>query len=177
MNKPWALTRGLLLVPLVGASDSMAGALGVWLAWALIVVAQDAAMGSVRHRLSAYQRVLACAVLAATLAACTGFVLQAWAPEPFRVSSLYLGWIALSGVVLEQQDALVERRLSARLRLAGLFGLWMLGLGALRELIASALPLAALAPGGFILLGLLLAARQAWTAASPHSPTKDTPRP
>ncbi|MDO7897168.1 Rnf-Nqr domain containing protein [Pseudomonas citrulli] len=176
MNKPWALTRGLLLVPLIGATASLTGALGTALAWALVTMVHGAAMDTVRHRLTAHQGLLACVVLAATLTACAGLFLKAWVPEPYRVSDLYLGWIALSCVVLERQDTFIGRRLLARLGLAGLFGLWMLGLGAARELIGRGLPLASLAPGGFILLGLLLAARQAWTAARPHSPTKDTPR-
>ncbi|MBT2340398.1 MULTISPECIES: Rnf-Nqr domain containing protein [Pseudomonas] len=174
MNKPWALTRGLLLVPLIGASDSLAGALGLWLAWVVISFAHGAAMGGVRPRLTAAQRLLASIVLAATLTACAGFALQAWALELYR--PLYVGWIALSCVALEQDGGFVESHLPGHLRLAGLFGLWLIGLGVARELIGSGLPLALLAPGGFILLGLLLAARQAWTAAKKPLPTEETPR-
>ncbi|KKA09186.1 NADH:quinone oxidoreductase [Pseudomonas ogarae] len=177
MNKPWGLTHGLLLVPLIGASDSLVGALGLWLAWALVLFSHGLAMGLVRQRLTACQRLLASIVLAATLATCTGLVVQAWALELYRPLSLYVGWIALSCVALEQEGFFVESRWPERLRLAGLFGLLMISLGAVRGLIGSGLPLALLAPGGFILLGLLLAARQAWTAARPHSSAEETPRP
>jgi len=81
-----------------------------------------------------------------------------------------------------------------RLRLCGLFGALMAGLGVLRELIGNGtfgshlpwltgtaqadwqgwvltadggLHLATLVPGGFILLGLLIAAHQAWTRSTP----------
>lgn len=177
MNKPWGLTHGLLLVPLVGASDSLMGALALWLAWALIFFCQGLAMGLVRQRLTPWQRLLAAIVLAATLTTCTGFVVQAWALELYRPLNLYLGWIALSCVALEHAGFFVEARWPGRLRLAGVFGLLMISLGTLRELIGSGLPLAPLAPGGFILLGLLLAARQAWTAAKSPSTTEETPRP
>ncbi len=177
MNKPWGLTHGLLLVPLVGASDSLMGALVLWLAWALILFCQGLAMGLVRQRLTAGQRLLAAIVLAATLTTCTGLIIQAWTLEPYRSLSLYLGWIALSCVALEHAGFFVEARWPGRLRLAGVFGLLMISLGTLRELIDSGLPLASLAPGGFILLGLLLAARQAWTAAKSPSTTEETPRP
>ncbi|WP_411385453.1 Rnf-Nqr domain containing protein [Pseudomonas sp. MPB03] len=177
MNKPWGLTRGLLLVPLVGASHSLVDALALWLAWALILSCQGLAMGLVRQRLTSGQRLLAAIVLATTLTTCTGLVIQAWALELYQPLSLYMGWIALSCVALEHGGFFVESRLLVRLRLVGGFGLLMLSLGAIRELIGSGLPLALLAPGGFILLGLLLAARQAWTAANPPSTLEETPRP
>lgn len=176
MNKPWGLTRGLLLVPLVGASHSLVDALALWLAWALILSCQGLAMGLVRQRLTSGQRLLAAIVLATTLTTCTGLVIQAWALELYQ-PLMYMGWIALSCVALEHGGFFVESRLLVRLRLVGGFGLLMLSLGAIRELIGSGLPLALLAPGGFILLGLLLAARQAWTAAKPPSTLEETPRP
>ncbi len=177
MNKPLLLTRGLLLVPLVGASDSLANALSLWLAWVLISAGHGLAMGLVRSHLTAPQRLLASIVLAATLTACAGLVAQAWMLEMYQPLSLYIGWIALSCVALEHDDIFVGSRLPEHLRLAGVFGLLMIGLGALRELIGNAISLALLAPGGFILLGLLLAAHQAWTGASPPSTIEETPRP
>jgi len=177
MSKPWVLTQGLLLVPLVGASDSFAGALGLWLAWTLVILGHGSVMGLLRPRLTTYQRLLASVVLAATLATCAGFAVQAAALEMFQPLSLYFGWIALSCVVLEHEGFFAESSPPARLRLVGLFGLWMTGLGALRELIGSDIPMILLAPGGFILLGLLLAAHQAWTAVTPHSIVEEKPRP
>lgn len=175
MNK--GLTHGLLLVPLVGASDSLVNALGLSLAWALISLVHGLAMGLLRSHLAAYQRLLASVVLAATLTACTGLAAQAWVLELYRPLSLYLGWIALSCVALEHEGIFVESRLPGRLKLMGLFSMLMIGLGTLRELIGDGIPLALLAPGGFILLGLLLAACQAWTSAKSHSTIEETPRP
>ncbi|WP_422776272.1 Rnf-Nqr domain containing protein [Pseudomonas mediterranea] len=176
MNRP-SLTHGLLLVPLVGASHSLVNALGLWMAWTLISGSHGLAMGLLRPRLSAYQRLLASVVLAATLTACASLAAQAWWLEGYRPLSLYIGWIALSCVALEHDRSFTEPCLSGYLTLTGLFGLLMLGLGALRELIGNGTPLALLAPGGFLLLGLLLAAYQAWMPAKTQSTLEETPRP
>lgn len=168
------LARGLLLVPLIGASHALKSALGLWLAWTLISIAHGLAITPLRPRLTIWQRRLASVVLAATLTACASLAAQAWAPAAYQPSSLYIGWIALSCVVLEHDHVFVESRLPGHARLAGLFGLLMVGLGALRELIGHGTPLAQLAPGGFLLLGLLLAALE--SAKSPLSP-KEMPRP
>lgn len=176
MNKQ-SLTRGLLLVPLVGASNSLVNALGLWVAWTLISGGHGWAMGLVRPRLSAYQRLLSSVVLAATLTACASLAAQAWWLEGYRSLNLYIGWIALSCVALEHDSSFIEPRLPGYLKLTGLFGLLMIGLGTLRELIGNGTPLALLAPGGFLLLGLLLGAYQAWMPAKTQSTLEETPRP
>ncbi|KGU85086.1 Rnf-Nqr domain containing protein [Pseudomonas mediterranea] len=176
MNKQ-SLTHGLLLVPLVGASSSLVNALGLWVAWMLISGGHGLAMGLLRPRLSAYQRLLTSIVLAATLTACASLVAQAWWLEWYRPLSLYVGWIALSCVAQEHDSSFIEPRLPGYLMLTGLFGLLMLCMGALRELIGKGTPLALIAPGGFLLLGLLLAAYQAWMPAKTQSSLEETPRP
>ncbi|WP_434578188.1 NADH:quinone oxidoreductase [Pseudomonas sp. Z5-35] len=176
MNKPAAWTRGLVLVPLVGASDSLINSLLLWCAWVLISFTHGGTMILLRQRLTANQRLLASVVLAATLTACAGLVAQAWLLERHAALSLYIGWIAVSCVALEHAT-IVEPRMAAHLRLAGQFGLLIITLGALRELIGRGVPLALLAPGGFILLGLLLAAYQACKTIKAPSPQEEPPRP
>ncbi|MCL6703449.1 Rnf-Nqr domain containing protein [Pseudomonas sp. T1.Ur] len=176
MIKPASWPRGLVLVPLVGASDSLVNALALWIAWVLISLAHGSAMTFLRTRLAACQQLLASIVLAATMTACADLLAQAWLLERHGALSLYIGWVALSCVTLERLTV-VEPRLLAHLRLAGQFGLLITSLGALREMIGTSVPLALLAPGGFILLGLLLAAYQAWTGIKPRSTLEETPRP
>ena len=176
MIKPASWPRGLVLVPLVGASDSLVNALALWVAWVLISLAHGAAMTFLRTRLTACQQLLASIVLAATMTACADLLAQAWMLERHDALSLYPGWIALSCVTLERL-IVVETRMLAHLRLAGQFGLLIISLGALREMIGASVPLALLVPGGFILLGLLLAAYQAWTSTPPRSPLEEKPRP
>jgi len=176
MIKPASWPRGLILVPLVGASDSLLNALALWLAWALISFAHGSAMTLLRTRLAACQQLLASIVLAATMTACADLLAQAWMLDRHDALSFYIGWIALSCVALESLTV-VEHRMLAHLRLAGQFGLLITSLGALREMIGAGVPLALLAPGGFILLGLLLAAYQAWTCTPHRSPLEEKPRP
>ncbi|MFW9267429.1 Rnf-Nqr domain containing protein [Pseudomonas sp. NR3] len=171
---PWS--RGLVLVPLVGASDSLVNALVLWLAWVLISLAHGSTLALLGPRLTDRQRLIASCVVAAAMTACADLLVQAWMLERHGALSMYTAWIALSCVTLEQ-TAVVERRWLAHLRLAAQFGLLIVSLGALRELIGRGVPMALLAPGGFILLGLLLAAYQAWTGTNPRSTQEETPRP
>lgn len=176
MNDSPSWPRALVLVPVVGASDSLVNALILWLAWVVISFAHGSAMALLRRRLTACQQLLASIAVAAAMTACTDLLAQAWILERHGPLAVYIGWIALSCVALEHA-ATIERRMTVHLRLAGQFGLLIIILGALRELIGRGVPLALLAPGGFILLGLLLAAYQAWIGTETRSTLEETPRP
>jgi electron transport complex protein RnfE len=168
--------RGLVLVPLVGASGSLVNALILWLAWVLISFAHGLTMALLRPRLTDRHGLIASSLVAAAMTACADLLAQAWILERQDALSVYIGWIALSCVALEHV-AVGERRLTVHFRLVGQFGLLAISLGTLRELIGSGVPLALLAPGGFILLGLLLAAYQAWIGNKTRSTLKETSRP
>ena len=161
MNKSSTLQNSLMLTPLIGATDAWANALGLWLMFVVVTSVYGLVMGVLRPRLVPSTRVLACVVLAATLTACAELGAQVWSLQWPQRAGIYAGLIALQCVVLEHNGFFQESRLD-RLRLCGWFGALMLGLGLLRGFIVdSGLHLATLAPGGFILLGLLIAARQA----------------
>jgi len=118
-------------------------------------------MGVLRPRLEPSTRLLASVVLAATLTACAELGAQVWSLQWHLHAGVYAGLIALQCFVLEHNGFFQESRRD-RLRLCAGFGAMMVGLGLLRGFIGdSGLHLATLAPGGFILLGLLIAARQA----------------
>jgi electron transport complex protein RnfE len=92
---------------------------------------------------------------------------QVWSLQWHQHSGLYAGLIALQCVVLEH-TGFFQSAWRERLRLCVLFGALMVGLGLLRELLGDAgVRLATLASGGFILLGLLIAAWQAWPRPTP----------
>ena len=167
MTKPQALQNSLMLAPLIGATTSWAAALGLWLMFIVVVSAYGAGMWALRSRLVPIARLLACLLLSATLTSCAQMAAQLWSLQWHQPVALYAGLIALQCVVLEYNDFFQSPRLD-RLRLCALFGALMVGLGLLRELIGNdGLHLATLAPGGFILLGALIAARQAWTRSTP----------
>jgi electron transport complex protein RnfE len=193
MTQSSTLQNSLMLTLLIGATDTLVTALGLWLMFMVVISAFGVSMGVVRSRLMPSTHVLAGVLLAATLTSCVELAVQAWSLPWHQHLGFYAGLIALQCVVLEHsgffQDAWRDR-----LRLCGLFGALMLGLGLLRELIGAGtlgshlswlvgatqaewpgwvltadggLRLATLAPGGFILLGLLIAAWQAWRQPTP----------
>lgn len=189
MSKPLSLPGLLMLTPLIGATDAWVKALGLALASTLLVGAFGAGMGLLRPHLQSRQQWLASLLLAATLGSWLWLAVQAWSYELHQQLSLYLGLLPLQCVILEQAGFFQHRD---RLRLAAGFCGALVLVGALRELLGTGalgshlgwlaglpgdgagwvllpqggLRLLTLAPGGFILLGLLLAAKQAWTASS-----------
>ncbi|MGE1176641.1 Rnf-Nqr domain containing protein [Pseudomonas sp. BW7P1] len=187
MNTSATLSNSMMLVLLIGATDSVAGSLGTLLLFTVAVSAYGLCMTALRSRLSGESLLPVSLVLAATLASCAEILLQSASLQWHQSISLYSGLIGLQCVVLEH-NGFFRLPISERLRLCGLFAALMTVLGVLRELIgqgsighhlserwqglilfADGLHFATLAPGAFILLGLLLAARQAWTRpASPE---------
>ena len=193
MTQSSTLQNSLMLTLLIGATDTLVTALGLWLMFIVVISAFGVSMGVLRSRLVPTTHLLAGVLLAATLTSCAELAMQVWALPWHQHLGFYVGLIALQCVVLEHsgffQDAWRDR-----LRLCGLFGALMVGMGLLRELIGSAtlgshlswlagvtqadsqgwvltadggLRLATLAPGGFILLGLLIAAWQALRHPTP----------
>ncbi|MHC8307106.1 Rnf-Nqr domain containing protein [Pseudomonas sp. PB3P13] len=161
MNKPTALQNSLMLTPLIGATGSFASALGVWVMFIAVVSTYGAGMTLLRSRLDPTVHLVASILLAATLTSCAQSAGQAFALQWHQPMGIYAGLIALQCVVLER-SGFFHNAMRDRLRLCLLFGALLLGSGALRAFLGSSeLRLATLAPGGFILLGLLLAAWQA----------------
>jgi electron transport complex protein RnfE len=188
MNKPSQLQNTLMLVPLIGATDSLVNALGLWALFIVVISVFGLGMNALRSRLLPAARLPASVLLAATLTSCAELGAQVWSLQWHQHVGIYAGLIALQCVVLEH-CGFFQSPWRERWRLSGLFGAAMVALGLLRELIGDGtlgnhlpwlaaathanwqgwvltadggLRLATLAPGGFILLGLLIAAWQAW---------------
>jgi len=170
----------MMLVLLIGTTDSVAAALATLLMFTVIVGVYGLCMAPLRSRLSSESLLPVSLVLAATLAGCADIVLQRGALQWHQLISLYAGLIGLQCVVLEH-DGFFRQPVRERLKQCGLFVALMIALAMLRELIGQGsighhlsehwqglilfgdgLHFTTLAPGAFILLGLLLAARQAW---------------
>ena len=192
MSKSSLLQNSLILAPLIGATGSLMTALGLWLMSIVVISVFGLGMNALRPRLLPSTHLLASVVLAATLTSCAQLGAQVWSLQWHQQVGIYSALIALQCVVLDH-TGFFQGTWRNRLRLGGLFGVLMLSLGLLRELLGNGtignhLPwlaaatqadwqgwmlsadagmhLATLAPGGFILLGLLIAAWQAW-----HRPT------
>ena len=181
MNTSATLSNSMMLVLLIGTTGSVAGALATLLMFTVVVGIYGLCMAPLRSHLNSESLLPVSLVLAATLAGCADIVLQRGALQWHQLISLYAGLIGLQCVVLEHNGFFL-RLVRNRLKLCGLFAVLMIVLAVLRELIgqgsighqlsehwqgfillSDGLHFATLAPGAFILLGLLLAARQAWT--------------
>jgi electron transport complex protein RnfE len=194
MDNSSTLRNALMLTPLIGATHSLMAALGLCLMFMLVTQLFSLAMGVLRPRLVPAARLTASVLLAATLTSCAELMAQAWSLQWQQHLGFYGAMIALQCVVLEH-TGYFQNGWRQRLELSGLFVTLMIAMGLLRELIGNAtlgnrlswpsgatqadwqgwvlvadggLHLATLVPGGFILLGLLIAARQAWRPKPTH---------
>lgn len=193
MNRPTNLTNTLTLMLLLGTSATLAGALGMLLMSSAVVGIYSVCIAPLRLRLSGNSLLLASLLLAATLTSCTNILAQRWALQWQQSLGIYGGLIALQCVVLEY-NGFFRQALAQRLKFFGLSSALLLALAVLRELFgqghigrvqsehwqglvlfSDGLHLLTLVPGAFILLGLLLAARQAWTRSNALS--KETHHP
>ncbi|WP_191487401.1 Rnf-Nqr domain containing protein [Pseudomonas sp. FEN] len=188
MNKPVMLQGTLILTPLLGTSDSLLKALAMWLLSLLAIIAYGLSSQALRPWFHPRLAGLASLLLAATLVSCLSLGLQAWAWELHLALGIYPALLSLQCLLLERLGAFERRHLGTSAALLASLGVGLLLMGSLRELLgngtlldhlrwlvptASELPrlwaaqdglrLATLTPGAFILLGLLLAARQAWS--------------
>ncbi|VVN38573.1 Rnf-Nqr domain containing protein [Pseudomonas fluorescens] len=194
MDNSATLRNALMLTPLIGATHSLMAALGLILMFLVVTRLFSVAMGALRSRLVPATRLLASILIAATLTSCAELMAQAWSLQWQQHLGLYGALIALQCVVLEH-SGYFQQGWHQRLRLDGLFAALMIALSLLREVIGNGtfgnhlswlfgtthadwqgwglvadggLHLATLVPGGFILLGLLVAAWQAWRPTPTH---------
>ncbi|KAB0500224.1 Rnf-Nqr domain containing protein [Pseudomonas vancouverensis] len=194
MSRSFTLLNSLMLTPLLGATGSLVTALGLWLMFTVVTCAFGLCMGFLRSRLAPATHLLAAIFIAATLTSCVQLLLQAWSLPWQQQLGIYAALIALQCLVLEH-GGFFQTTWPERLRLTGVLGALMMTLGVLREIIgggtlgshltwlfANASPdwhgwilltdgglrLVTLLPGGFILLGLLIAAWQAWRSTPSH---------
>jgi electron transport complex protein RnfE len=193
MKRPTNPGNALMLVLLLGTSTTLAGALGMLLMSSVVVTIYAVCIAPLRSRLHDSAALLASLLLAATLTSCANILAQRWALQWHQTLGLYAGLIALQCVVLEY-NGFFRQALTERLKFFGLSSGLLLMLAVLRELFGQGhlgrglsehwqglilfnegLHLVTLVPGALILLGLLLAARQAWTRSNALS--KETHHP
>lgn len=184
------LVQLLGLCPLLAVSSTAVNALGLGLATLLALTATNTAIALIRRLTSAEVRIPAFVMVIAAVVTSIELAMHALLPALHAVLGIFLPLIVTNCAILGRAEAFASRTDPARAALDGFaMGLGFLGvlllLGLLREgigqgsLFADAgrllgLPwleldfsahrflIAALPPGAFVLLGLLIAARQAW---------------
>ncbi|TDF82772.1 Rnf-Nqr domain containing protein [Pseudomonas sp. H9] len=156
MNRQWL--TALSLAPLLGATQTLLNASAIAGLSVLLIALHHLAMGALQRWLTARGRVLASVLLAATLVTCLELSLRAWALPLYQALSPYPALIAVQCLIFEQAQG-EKRRWSETARLLAGFAALCIALGICREVLANwaEIRLAALLPGAFLLLGLLLA--------------------
>lgn len=197
------LVQLLGLCPLLAVSSTAVNALGLGLATLLALTATNTAISLIRRLTASEVRIPAFVMVIAAVVTSIELGMHAYLPALHAVLGIFLPLIVTNCAILARAEAKASRTDPARAALDGFaMGLGFLGvlllLGLLREglgqgsLFAGAgallgLPalelnfsahrflIAALPPGAFVLLGLLIAARQAWLQRRERASAARTP--
>ena len=190
-NNP-GLVQLLGLCPLLAVTNTAVNGLGLGLATLFVLVSSNLAVSLLRGSLVPEIRIPAFVLIIATIVTVVDLSLQAWLHELSRTLGIFVPLIVTNCTILARAEAFASRQQPLAAVHDGLaqgvgFGLVLLSLGALREIIGQGtlladaglllgdwadvltirlmpdgygLLLALLPPGAFIGLGLLVALRQ-----------------
>jgi electron transport complex protein RnfE len=203
-----ALVQLLGLCPLLAVSNSLVNAVSLSLATILVMALASGAVAALRTLIPYDIRIPVFMLIIAALVTCLDLAFNAWLHELYLVLGIFIPLIATNCIVLARVEAFASKHSPQAAAWDGAamgFGLlWVLALlGGARELIGAGtlfsgidmiipgaraltllgdeytgLLITLLPPGAFILLGLLIAARNAWTgraigeSARPHAPAE-----
>ena len=169
------LVQLLGLCPLLAVSTSIHSALGLGLATLAVLVTSNAIASVVARWLLPEVRIAVFVLAIAGAVTSVQLAIAAWWPDLHDALGIFLPLIVTNCLVLARAESFASRQPLGLALIDGVamglgFGLVLLALGAVRELLGHGLLLALLPPGAFILLGLMLALRnwrlQARTAPS-----------
>lgn len=162
----WTQNPGLVqllgLCPLLAVSNTFENALGLGLATLFVLVLSNASISLIRSLVPDAIRLPVFVLVIAALTTCAELLVQALHYPLYQSLGIFLPLIVTNCLILGRAEALARREsilVSTLDGLAqGLGFLWVLVvLGILREALSDTLILAALPPGAFIALGLLVA--------------------
>jgi len=201
-NPVWAQLLGLC--PLLAVSNSVTNALGLAMASALVLIGSNTLIALLRHRIPAFARLPCFVLIIATFTTIAVLLLQAFAYELYLKIALFIQIIVTNCMILGRAEAFASRQptaaaLADAVGTAAGFALALIGLGAVRELVATGglfgqmdllfgpeaaalhvtltkggVTLAALPPGAFIIAGLLLALKNRLTPSPAINPPDET---
>lgn len=195
VNGLWKNNPGLVqllgLCPLLGVSNSMVNALGMGIATALVLAFSNASVALIRNQVSDAVRLPVFVMIIAALTTCIELLMQAFTYQLYQILGIFIPLITTNCIILGRAEAFAAKNSVAHASFDGLmmgigFGLVLLALGTLRELLGTGMllsnmqllfgPIAAnwqitvlpnypgfllaiLPPGAFLLLGLLIAGK------------------
>ncbi len=189
-----ALVQLLGLCPLLAVSTSFVNAVSLSLATVLVMALSSGAVAALRTLIPHEIRIPVFILIIAALVTCLDLAFNAWLHELYLVLGIFIPLIVTNCIVLARVEAFAAKNSPFAAAwdgaAMGVGLLWVLALlGSARELIGAGtlfagidmiipgahalqlfgeeyrgLLIAILPPGAFILLGLLIAARNAWVA-------------
>ena len=195
VNGLWKNNPGLVqllgLCPLLGVSNSMVNALGMGIATALVLAASNAAVALIRRQVTDAVRLPVFEMIIAALTTCIELLMQAITYELYQILGIFIPLITTNCIILGRAEAFAAKNSVAHASFDGLmigtgFGLVLLALGSVRELLGTGMLLsnmqllfgaqaaswqievfphypgfllAILPPGAFLVLGLLIAGK------------------
>jgi electron transport complex protein RnfE len=193
INGLWKNNPGLVqllgLCPLLGVSNSVVNALGMAIATALVLACSNAAVALIRRQVTDAVRLPAFVMIIAALTTCIELLMQAFTYELYQILGIFIPLITTNCIILGRAEAFAAKNSVGHAAFDGLmmgtgFGLVLLAIGAVRELLGTGAllanmhllfgPIAAnwqlvmfadyqgfllaiLPPGAFLVLGLLIA--------------------
>lgn len=189
-NPAWVQLLGLC--PLLAVSNSLANALALAFASALVLIGSNTLISALRHFIPGFARLPMFVLIIASFTTCATLILQAFAYPVYLEIALFVQIIVTNCMILGRAEAFAHRNgvVSALIDALGTavgFAIALIALGIVRELMGSGtlgaglpftdgtalvtvtdtpLLIAALPPGAFVLAGLLLALANAGKRAS-----------
>ena len=163
-NPAWIRLLGLC--PLLAVTTTLENALGLAAASAFVVVGSAVTVSLIRALVPAEVRLPFFVLVIATFTSAATMLMQAYAFDLYERVALFVQIIVTNCMILGRLEQFASRQPPGRALVDALgtacgFAVALVVLGATREFIALAIPLAALAPGAFIIAGLLLVAGRA----------------
>lgn len=172
-NPVWGQLLGLC--PLLAVSNTVANALGLAIASA-VVLTGSAVLVSLLRKLIPRDVRLPCFVLViATFTTLINLAMEAYAFGLHQRIALFVQIIVTNCMILARIEQVAAKERFGRTLVDALgasagFACAILALGAVRQVVALGFPLAALAPGAFVIAGLLLACVNAVSGCVSSSP-------
>jgi H+/Na+-translocating ferredoxin:NAD+ oxidoreductase subunit E len=140
-NNP-AIVQLLGLCPLLAVTGSVVNAIGLAAATTLVLVCSNASVSLIRNIVSDAIRLPAFVMIIASAVTCIELLMQAFAYELYQILGIFLPLITTNCVILGRADGFASRHSLAPAVYDGLimgvgFGLVLVMLGALRELLGT----------------------------------------
>ncbi len=179
----WDRNPGLIqllgLCPLLAISNTLENAIGLGLATLFVLVLSNASISLTRTLVDDAIRLPVFVLVIAALTTCAELLVQALDYQLYQSLGIFLPLIVTNCLILGRAEALAKRETIVISTIDGLaqglgFFLVLVSLGALREWMSGALILAALPPGAFIALGLLVAIHQWIQGKLKQKPTEQS---